>query len=127
MGFNSHQSRFSVFSEIHLQTTARPQAKPITESDDFIAILTKNGCMLSRPGAVAEGPSKYLHTILYIVRNVVFYRLFVQANNANCSCQLFFFFVVTLKGLVCQLAVEHQIRFTKRVDLPTSVALQVVS
>ena len=46
-----------------------------------------------------------------------------QIVHAN----FFFFFVVTLKGLVCQLAVEHQIRFTKRVDLPTSVALQVVS
>ena len=34
---------------------------------------------------------------------------------------------VALKGLACKLAVEHQIRCTKRVDLPTDVAVQVVS
>ena len=28
---------------------------------------------------------------------------------------------------MCKLAVEHQIRYTKRVDLPTDVAVQVVS
>ena len=38
-----------------------------------------------------------------------------------------FSFAVALKGLVCKLAVEHQIRYTKRVDLPTDVAVQVVS
>ena len=27
---------------------------------------------------------------------------------------------------MCKLAVEHQIRYTKRVDLPTDVAVQVV-
>ena len=38
-----------------------------------------------------------------------------------------FCFAVALKGLVCNLAVEHQIGYTKRVDLPIDVALQVVS
>ena len=28
---------------------------------------------------------------------------------------------------MCKLAVEHQIRYTKRVDLPTDIAVQVVS
>ena len=28
---------------------------------------------------------------------------------------------------MCKLAVEHQIRYTKRVDIPTDVAVQVVS
>ena len=37
----------------------------------------------------------------------------------------FFCFAVALKGLVRKLAVEHQIRYTKRVDLPTEVAVQV--
>ena len=40
----------------------------------------------------------------------------------------FFCFGVALIGLVCKLAVGHQIRYTKRVDLPTEdVAVQVVS
>ena len=65
--------------------------------------------------------------ILYIARNVVFYCLLVKANNAKNSCQLLLCFAVALKGLVCKLAVEHQIRYTKRVDFPTDVAVQVVS
>ena len=40
----------------------------------------------------------------------------------------FFCFGVALIGLVCKLAVGHQIRYTKRVDLPTEdAAVQVVS
>ena len=39
----------------------------------------------------------------------------------------YFVFAVALKGLVCKLAVEYQIRYTKRIDLPTDVAVQVVS
>ena len=39
----------------------------------------------------------------------------------------YFCFAVALKGLVCKLAVEHQIRYTKRIDIPTDVAVQVVS
>ena len=35
--------------------------------------------------------------------------------------------MVALKGLVCKLAVEYQIRYTERVDLPVDVAVQVVS
>ena len=46
-----------------------------------------------------------------------------QKNIANFYCS----FAVALKGLVCKLAVEHQIRYTKRVDLPTDVAVHVVS
>ena len=67
------------------------------------------------------------HIILYIARNVVFYCLLVKSNNAKKYCQLLISFVVALKGLVCKLAVEHQIRYTKPVDLPTVVAVQVVS
>ena len=67
-----------------------------------------------------------MYIILYIARNVVFYCLVVKANNAKFSCQLVLFFAVALKGLVCKLAGEHQIRYTKRVDLPTDVAVQVV-
>ena len=37
-----------------------------------------------------------------------------------------FSFAVALKGLVCKLAVKHQSRYTKRDDLPTDVAVQVV-
>ena len=51
----------------------------------------------------------------------------VKANNAIFSWQLFFFVAVALKGSVCKLPVEHQLRYTKRVDLPTDVAVQVVS
>ena len=40
---------------------------------------------------------------------------------------VYFCFAVALKGLVFKLAVEHQIRYTKRVDLLTDVAVQVVS
>ena len=46
-----------------------------------------------------------------------------QNNLAN----FYFCFAVALKGLVCKLGVEHQIRYTKRVELPTDVAVQVVS
>ena len=57
----------------------------------------------------------------------VFYCLIVKEKNAKSSCYLLLFFAVALKGLVCKLAAEHQIRYTKRVDLPTDVAVQVVS
>ena len=63
-----------------------------------------------------------LYIILYIARNVVFYCLLVTANNAKFLANFYFCFAVALKGLVCTLAVEHQIRYTKRVDLPTDVA-----
>ena len=39
----------------------------------------------------------------------------------------YFCFAVALNGLVCTLAVEHQIRYTKRVDLPADVAVLVAS
>ena len=54
--------------------------------------------------------------------------LIVKANNVLFSCKflLLFCFAVAVKGLVCKLAVEHQIRSTKRV-IPTDVAVQVVS
>ena len=39
---------------------------------------------------------------------------------------MYFGFAIALKGLMCKQAVEHQIRYTKRVDLPTDVAVQVV-
>ena len=45
---------------------------------------------------------------------------FFLANFYSC-------FTVTLKGLVCQLAVERLIGHTKRVDFPTDVAVQAVS
>ena len=38
-----------------------------------------------------------------------------------------FCFAVALKGLVCKIAVEHQIRYAKRVDLTTDVTVQVMS
>ena len=61
-----------------------------------------------------------LSITLYIARNVVFYCLCPTFN-------FYFCFAVALKGLVCKLAAEHQIRHTKRVDLATDVAVQVVS
>ena len=51
----------------------------------------------------------------------------MKANNANFLANFYFCFAVALKGLACKLAVEYQIRHTKRVDLPTDVAVQVVS
>ena len=68
-----------------------------------------------------------LYTPEYAARNVVFYSLLVKTNNAFFSCQRLLCFAVAFKGLVCKLAVEHQVRYTKRVDLPTDVAVQVVS
>ena len=65
--------------------------------------------------------------VLYIARNVVFYCLPVKANNAIFLANFHFFFAVALKGLAFKLALEHHIRYTKRVDLPTDVAVQVVS
>ena len=50
----------------------------------------------------------------------------MEKNNAKGSCQLLLCFAVALKGLVCKLDVEHQIRYTKRVDLPTDVAVHMV-
>ena len=52
--------------------------------------------------------------------------LISESKQRKISCQLFFCFSVALKGLVYKLAVEQQIRYTKRVDLPTEVAVQVV-
>ena len=71
-------------------------------------------------------PTKRLRST-YIPRNVVFYCVLVKANNAKFLANFYFYFAVALKCLVCKLAVEHQIRYTKRVDLPTDVAVQVVS
>ena len=51
----------------------------------------------------------------------------MKANNTKKYCQLLFCFAVALKGLVSKLAVEHQIRYTKRLNLLTDVAVQVVS
>ena len=50
-------------------------------------------------------------------------------NSAKILANFYVRFAVALKGLVCKVAVEHQIRYTKRVDLPTEsdVAVQVVS
>ena len=45
----------------------------------------------------------------------------------NFLANFYFCFAVALKGLVCTLAVEHQIWYTTRIDLPTDVAMQVVS
>ena len=49
-------------------------------------------------------------------------KIYIYIYIAN----FYFCFAVALKGLVCKLAAEHQIRYTKRVDLPTDVAVQVV-
>ena len=68
-----------------------------------------------------------LYISYYIARNVVCYCLLVNANNANFLANFYFYFAVASKGLAFKLAVEHQIRYTKRVDLPTDVAVQVVS
>ena len=43
----SHRVRISAFSEMHLHTTARPQAKPVQESVDVLAILFLNGVCMS--------------------------------------------------------------------------------
>ena len=47
-------------------------------------------------------------------------------NSAKILANFYVRFAVALKGLVCKVAVEHQIRYTKRVDLRTDVAVQVV-
>ena len=39
----------------------------------------------------------------------------------------YFCFAFALKGLMCKLAVEHYIRYMKRHNLSTDVAVQVVS
>ena len=51
----------------------------------------------------------------------------MKANNAKILADFYFCFAVALKGLVCKLAVGHQIGYTKRFDFPTDVAVQVVS
>ena len=51
----------------------------------------------------------------------------MKAKDAFLLANFCFCFEAALKGLVCKLAVEHQIRCTKRVDLPTDVAVQVES
>ena len=68
-----------------------------------------------------------INIILYIARNVVFYCLLVKAASQKFLVNLYFCFAVASKGLVCKLAVEHQTRYTKRVDLPTDIGVQVVS
>ena len=40
---------------------------------------------------------------------------------------MYFGFAIALKGLMCKQAVEHLIRYTKRLNLPTNVAVEVVS
>ena len=68
-----------------------------------------------------------LYITIYVARNVVIYCQWVKANNARFSCQQIFRFAVALKGVVGKIAEEHEIRKIKRVDLPTEVAVQVVS
>ena len=51
----------------------------------------------------------------------------MKANNAKIPANVYFCFAVDLNGLVCKLAVEYPDRYTKRVDLPTDLAVQVVS
>ena len=50
-----------------------------------------------------------------------------KQTTQNFLANFCFCFALALKGLVCKLAVEHQIRYTKRVDLPPDVAVQVLS
>ena len=40
---------------------------------------------------------------------------------------MYFGFAIALKSLMCKQAVEHQIRYTKRRNIPTDVPVQVVS
>ena len=52
----------------------------------------------------------------------------MKANNAKKSWQLLLLFCGRFERSGVQaIAVEHQIGYTKRVDLPTNVAVQVVS
>ena len=50
-----------------------------------------------------------------------------KQTTQNFLANFYFCFAVALKNLLWKLAVEHQIRCTKRVDLPTNVAVQVVT
>ena len=65
--------------------------------------------------------------VLYIARNVVFYCLLVKANNAFFSCQLLLLFCGRFERSGVQASCRTLIRYTKRADLPTDVAVQVVS
>ena len=49
-----------------------------------------------------------------------------QTTQKNIA-YFYFYLAVALKGLMCKLAIEHQIRYTKRLNLPTDVTVQVVS
>ena len=77
--------------------------------------------------AVAANLSCTTGIILYIASNVVFYSLSVKATTQFFLAKFYFCFAFVLKGLVCKLAVEHQIRYIKRVDVPADVVVQVVS
>ena len=75
-------------------------------------------------------PVSFLNSLERKLGNIAFPLssvLFVKANNAKNSYQLLLLFCGGFEGLVCKPAVEHQIRYTKRVDLPTDVAVRVVS
>ena len=50
-----------------------------------------------------------------------------KETTQNFLANFHFCFAVAINDLVCKLAVENQIRYTKRVDRPTEVAVQVVS
>ena len=76
---------------------------------------------------------KYYELVHVIKRRIILYRqewrillLISEGKQHKNGCQLLLFFAFALKGLVCKLAVEHQFRYTKRVDLPTDVAVKVV-
>ena len=53
--------------------------------------------------------------------------LISESKQRKILANFYFCFAVDLDGLVCKLAVQYQNRYTKRVDLPTDVAVQVVS
>ena len=64
----------------------------------------------------------------YIYLGMSYFTAYLWKQTTQVFLANFYFcFAVALKGLVSKLAVEHQIRYTKRVDLPTDVAVQVVS
>ena len=64
--------------------------------------------------------------VLHIARNVVFSCLLVKTNNAKNSCQLLLLFCGRFEMSGVQAGCRAPNRFTKRVDLPTDVAVQVV-
>ena len=79
---------------------------------------------------------KYYELVHVIKRRIILYRqewrillLISEGKQSKIFLPTFTFVLRSLskKGLVCKLAVKHQIRYTNRVDLPTDVAMQVVS